>query len=106
MPPRRGLVSGLERGNGKRNVGVLVGWLHHCWLTNKTKATTAIKKASRIPTTNEITGCRLRVTSSDPAPFCAAPRPNQKRSLSIERYLALQGSHLASITYQGTSCIV
>src|SRR5262249_42253165 len=57
---------------------------HHRWLTNKTNAPAAINTAIKIPTTNEITGCRLRLTSADPAPFCAAPRPNQKRSRSIE----------------------
>src|SRR5262249_45618302 len=55
----------------------------HCWLTNKINNPTAINRASRIPTTNEITGCRLGLTSFDPEPFCAAPMPNQKRSLSI-----------------------
>src|SRR5215813_3915097 len=55
----------------------------HCWLTNKINNSAAINRASRIPTTNERTGCRLGLTSFDPAPFCAAPRPNQKRSLSI-----------------------
>src|SRR5262249_27797097 len=33
-------------------------------------------------TTNETTQCRSTV-AFDPAPFCAAPMPNQKRSLSI-----------------------
>ena len=42
-----------------------------------------VNRASRVPTTNEVTGCRLGLTSFDPAPFCAAPIPNQKRSLSI-----------------------
>src|SRR6516165_2113988 len=46
-------------------------------------APAAINRASRIPATSEITQCRLGLTSFDPAPFCAAPRPNQKRSLSI-----------------------
>src|SRR6516162_6468044 len=46
-------------------------------------APAAINRASRIPATSEITQCRLSVCSFDPAPFCAAPRPNQKRSLSI-----------------------
>ena len=55
----------------------------HCWLTNKINNPAAINRASRIPTTNEVTGCRLGLTSFDAAPFCAAPRPNQKRSLSI-----------------------
>src|SRR5262249_39535502 len=58
----------------------------HFWLTNKTKAPTAINNAIRTPTTNETAGCRLRLTSSDSSPFCAAPRPNQKRSLSIDPY--------------------
>jgi hypothetical protein len=56
---------------------------HHCWLTNRIKAPAAINRASRIPATSETTQCRLGLTSFDPAPFCAAPRPNQKRSLSI-----------------------
>src|SRR6516164_11620736 len=60
----------------------------HCWLTNRINIPTAINRASRIPTTNDITGWRLGLTSFDLAPFCAAPMPNQKRSLSIERYLA------------------
>jgi len=49
-------------------------------------------RASRIPTTNEITQCRLGLISFA-APFCAAPRPNQKRSLSIDRYRATKFSH-------------
>jgi hypothetical protein len=52
---------------------------HHCWLTNKTPINTAI----RIPTTSETTQCRLGLTTFDPAPFCAAPIPNQNRSLSM-----------------------
>src|SRR6516225_10460372 len=56
---------------------------HHCWLTNRIKAPAAINRASRIPATSETTQCRLGLTSFDPAPFCAAPRPNQNRSLSI-----------------------
>jgi len=55
----------------------------HCWLTNKIKAPAAINRASRIPATSAITQCRLGLTSFDLAPFCAAPRPNQKRSLFI-----------------------
>src|SRR5262249_22931683 len=39
--------------------------------------------AIRIPTTSETTQCRLGLTSFDLAPFCAAPRPNQNRSLSM-----------------------
>src|SRR6516164_2972101 len=55
---------------------------HHFWLTNKTNAPAAINRASRVPTANE--RARFRPSSGfDPAPFCAAPRPNQKRSLSI-----------------------
>src|SRR6516162_503258 len=46
-------------------------------------APAAINRASRIPATSEITQCRLSVRLFDPAPFCAAPIPNQKRSLSI-----------------------
>src|SRR5262245_25918634 len=45
-------------------------------------APAAINRASRIPATSEITGCRLGLTSFDPTLFCATPRPNQKRSLS------------------------
>src|SRR6516225_2526745 len=41
----------------------------HRWLTNRINAPAAISRASRIPTTNEITGCRLGLTSFDPAPF-------------------------------------
>src|SRR6516165_4780386 len=55
----------------------------HCWLTNRKNIPAAINRASRVPTTNEVTGCRLGLTAFDPAPFCAAPIPNQKRSLSI-----------------------
>src|SRR5262245_48056405 len=43
---------------------------------------TAINRASRVPTANERARFR-RSSGFDPAPFCAAPRPNQKRSLSI-----------------------
>src|SRR6516162_6924366 len=60
----------------------------HCWLTNRIKAPTVINTAIRIPRTSEITGWRLGLTSFDLAPFCAAPLPNQKRSLSIDLYLA------------------
>src|SRR5215472_11629745 len=45
-------------------------------------APAAINRASRIPATSEIIQCRLSVRLFDPTPFCAAPRPNQKRSLS------------------------
>src|SRR5262245_13904570 len=54
----------------------------HYWLTNRRNIPTAINTAIRIPTTNETTQCRS-TGGFDPAPFCAAPRPNQKRSLSI-----------------------
>src|SRR5262249_18190906 len=57
----------------------------HCWLTNKINNPAAINRASTIPTTNETTGCRLGLASLDLAPFCAAPIPNQNRSLSIDR---------------------
>src|SRR5262249_40454321 len=58
---------------------------HHCW-TSKRNIPTPINRASRIPTTNEITQCRLALTSFDPAPFCAAPIPNQKDA-SIKKAL-------------------
>src|SRR5215831_19347141 len=58
---------------------------HHFWLTNKTNAPAAINRASRVPTANETTGCRLGLASLDLALFCAAPIPNQNRSLSIDR---------------------
>src|SRR6266542_542961 len=41
----------------------------HCWLTNRIKAPTPINRASRTPTTSEITGCRLSVCLFDPVPF-------------------------------------
>jgi hypothetical protein len=44
--------------------------------------TAPINRASRIPTTNETAQCRL-IVGFDPAPFCAAPMPNQKRRLPI-----------------------
>src|SRR5262245_45994734 len=69
---------------------------HHCWLTNKIKAPAAINRASRIPATSETTQCRLGSTSFDP--FCAAPRPNQKRSLSIA-VSAVIGAALWQCTY-------
>src|SRR5262249_38102463 len=65
------------------------------------KAPAAINRASRIPTTNEITGCRLGPTSFDLAPFCAAPIPNQKRSLSIDRYLRVPDLKLAPVSDEG-----
>ena len=54
----------------------------HCWLTNRRNNPTPINSAIRIPTTSEATQC-LSTVGFDPAPFCAAPMPNQKRSLSI-----------------------
>jgi len=60
----------------------------HCWLTSRIKAPKVINTAIRIPMTSEITGWRLGLTSFDLAPSCAAPMPNQKRSLSIDLYLA------------------
>src|SRR5262249_52475767 len=71
-----------------KNDALIILPSHHFWLTNRINAPTVINRASRIPTTNETTQCRLGLTSFGLAPFCAAPRPNQKRSLSIERYLA------------------
>src|SRR5215467_13037944 len=75
--------------------------LIHCWLTNKINNPATINRASRIPTTNEITQCRLGLISFDPAPFCAAPRLNQKRRLPIrpiphDEILAFQGSYIWS----------
>jgi hypothetical protein len=55
----------------------------HCWLTNRKNIPTTIARAIRIPTTNEIIGCRLGLSPFDPALFCAAPRPNQKGRLPI-----------------------
>src|SRR5262245_55898849 len=54
----------------------------HFWLTNRINIPTAINRASRVPTANERARFR-RSSAFDLAPFCAAPRPNQKRSLSI-----------------------
>jgi hypothetical protein len=55
----------------------------HCWLTNRIRIPTAINRASKVPTANERTRCR-RSSGFDLAPFCAAPMPNQKRSLSMQ----------------------
>src|SRR6266481_5908613 len=55
-----------------------------------------ISRAIRTPTTNDVTGCRLGLTSFDLAPFCAAPIPNQKRSLSIDPCLALNEGELTA----------
>jgi hypothetical protein len=55
----------------------------HCWLTNRKNDPAAINRAIRIPTTSEATQCR-RSMGFDPAPFCAAPMPNQKRRLPID----------------------
>jgi hypothetical protein len=51
---------------------------HRCW-TSKRNIPTPINRASRIPTTNEITQCRLGLTSFDPAPFCAPLRYPTRR---------------------------
>jgi hypothetical protein len=56
--------------------------LHSFWLTNRKNIPTATNAATRVPTTNDTTQCRGLV-AFDPAPFCAAPMPNQKRSLSM-----------------------
>src|SRR5262245_30797814 len=69
----------------------------HCWLTNRTKAPAAITTAIRTPMTNDVTGWRLGLPSFDLAPFCAAPMPNQKRSLSIDRRLPLRRQAVAII---------
>src|SRR5215475_4259397 len=52
------------------------------WLTNRRRAPTIINAATRVPTTSETTQFHCTV-GFDPAAFCAAPMPNQKRSLSI-----------------------
>ena len=39
---------------------------------------------------NAIIGCRLGLSSFDPALFCAAPMPNQKGRLTIDGNLATQ----------------
>ena len=55
-----------------------------CWLTNKIKTPALINRAIKIPPMIEISRCRRSLGSSfDPAAFCPAPIPNQKRSLSI-----------------------
>ena len=52
------------------------------WLTKTRKTTAPINVATKVPTTSETTQFRLSI-GFDPAAFCAAPMPNQKRSLSI-----------------------
>jgi hypothetical protein len=54
---------------------------HSFWLTNRRNIPTVINAVAKIPTTNDTTQCRLTV-GFDPAPFCAAPMPNQKRRSS------------------------
>jgi hypothetical protein len=54
------------------------------WLTKTRKTTTPIPAATKVPTTSETTQFRLSI-GFDRALFCAAPMPNQKRSLSIAR---------------------
>ena len=61
-------------------------------------APAAINRASRIPTTNERTGCRLFVRLFDPAPICAAPeaQPEEKiahSSQSVPSSARLCGGH-------------
>ena len=55
----------------------------HLWLTNKKNIPTAITSTIKIPTTSEATQCR-RLMGFDPAPFCAAPMPSQKKRLPID----------------------
>jgi hypothetical protein len=74
---------------------LLLGPLHF-WLTNRKNIPTAINIAIRIPTMIETTQCR-RSMGFVPAPLCAAPMPNQKRRLPIERYLAQNPTLLPSI---------
>src|SRR5262249_53267648 len=57
----------------------------HCWLTNRRNIPTVINAATRTPTTSETIQFR-RSIGCDPAAFCAAPSPNQKRSLSIDLF--------------------
>jgi hypothetical protein len=55
----------------------------HFWLTNRINIPTAISRATRVPMAND--RARLRRSSGfDPAPFCAAPMPSQKRRLPID----------------------
>src|SRR5262249_43192994 len=71
----------------------------HFWPTNRTNIPTAINRARRVPATSEITQCRLSMRLFDPTPFCAAPRPNQKRSLSIARTSLLASPlHMGSVS--------
>jgi hypothetical protein len=56
----------------------------HCWLTNRINIPTAIKRPTRLPTTNDRARLR-RFSGFDPAPFCAAPMPSQKSRLPIEQ---------------------
>ena len=79
----------MKQPNARVSLWIALGNTHHhadaphnphCWLTSNIKAPTLINTAIRIPTTNETTQCR-RSVDFDPAPFCAAPIPNQKRRL-------------------------
>ena len=70
-------------GNGSRDAMVALSGPLYRWLTNRIKAPTPINTAIRIPTINEVTGCRCSI-GFDPALFCAAPMPNQKRRLLID----------------------
>ena len=67
------------------NPGLRVSHKLHRWLTNRKNIPTAINRAPRIPTINEATQCR-RSMGFDPAPFCAAPTPNQKKRLPIDGF--------------------
>jgi hypothetical protein len=75
----------------------------HFWLTNRINIPTAINRASRVPTAKERARFR-RSSAFGPAPFCAAPRPNQKRSLSIDRTLAATNKYLAQSNKSSTDC--
>jgi hypothetical protein len=70
-----------------RMFGARIWWwpqAHNFWLTNRRNIPTIITAATRAPTTSETTQFR-GLMGFDPAPFCAAPSPNQNRSLPIER---------------------
>jgi hypothetical protein len=66
--------------------------LHSFWLTSNKNIPTIINAAMRVPTISETTQFR-RSIGFDPALFCAAPIPNQKRSLSIDQHRATKFSH-------------
>ena len=64
----------------------------HCWWASKANIPAIIARAIRVPTTNAIIGCRLGLSSFEPALFCAAPMPSQKGRLPIDGNLALNGT--------------